>query len=529
MNKKTNKTFARVLFLILLLLWCGIFLSKKIDLTNADIGRHIKNGEMIIHGSDELRHKVLHENLYSYTNPKYPFVNHHWGSGVLFYIIWNFFGFGGLSLFYIFLSLIGFLIVFFIAQKEAGFWLAYGIAIIVAPLVGLRSEIRPEVATYFILPILFWVLWNYRKGRISYRWLFVTPLFFAVWVNMNLYFIFGLYLIGLFWLEAVWNYFHEKKTNGKNRGAYYDRMMFFFVVGIISFLATFLNPWGIKGSFYPLLINSQIKMNVLELASPFVLKMTGALPTGFESYFLLLGVLFCCFALLFFRVFRKRFSFLIFVWALTLAFLSIWQARNVALFGIFMVPILAMTINATWSVFLEMIKKQDEDITAILLSEKFKKVLILIVIPYLFLLIGVFNINFFANKEKIIGIGIRDGVYNGMTFYIDNKLRGPILNDFDISSLVIFGLYPNEKVFIDHRPEAYPKEFFDEVFHQIFSDEDMWEKCQREYNFNSIIVTNNSAYIVLNKFVQRRKKDPEWELKYSDEYVFIFTKNKTHH
>ena len=84
----------QTVILVFLMVWYGWFYLKKIDLTTADLGRHIKNGEMIVNGE----WGILKTNFYSYTEPDFPVVNHHWGAGVIFYFISQVFGFFRISI-----------------------------------------------------------------------------------------------------------------------------------------------------------------------------------------------------------------------------------------------------------------------------------------------------------------------------------------------------------------------------------------------------------------------------------------------
>jgi len=49
-------------------------LATPINLATADLGRHLKNGELLLSGNLDL----LYKNYYSYTDPDYAFINHHW-------------------------------------------------------------------------------------------------------------------------------------------------------------------------------------------------------------------------------------------------------------------------------------------------------------------------------------------------------------------------------------------------------------------------------------------------------------------
>src|SRR5438552_1318336 len=93
---KDMKKWFWIICLILSLYFC-LFSVQKINFLTADIGRHIKNGEIFLHSAEFKisKSELLHTNLFSYTNPDFPFINHHWGSGVLAYIIYSVAGFKG--------------------------------------------------------------------------------------------------------------------------------------------------------------------------------------------------------------------------------------------------------------------------------------------------------------------------------------------------------------------------------------------------------------------------------------------------
>ena len=146
----SQRIFIKFFIFVLLLLWLTLFLAKSVNLTTADLGRHLKNGQVFLtefsqHG---FKNEVLSKNFYSYTYRDFPFQNHHWGSGVIFFIIWKLFGFVGLSLFFIFLNLWTFSIFFWLANKKSNFPIAVLFAVLLIPLIGYRAEVRPEVFSY---------------------------------------------------------------------------------------------------------------------------------------------------------------------------------------------------------------------------------------------------------------------------------------------------------------------------------------------------------------------------------------------
>src|SRR5438034_918148 len=82
--KKTDMHLQRLyrLFPFLLLLFFTFsFLYRSDRSFNQDLGIHLKLGEIIWK-----THHIPTSNLFSYTNPDFPFINHHWLFEILAYI-----------------------------------------------------------------------------------------------------------------------------------------------------------------------------------------------------------------------------------------------------------------------------------------------------------------------------------------------------------------------------------------------------------------------------------------------------------
>jgi hypothetical protein len=91
----TVKRIGLAVLIVLLAAVAWLHLAGRINLATADLGRHIRNGEMTV-----LQHRIINTNYYAYTYPDFRTDCHHWGIGVVFYLIWRAAGFFGLSLFY---------------------------------------------------------------------------------------------------------------------------------------------------------------------------------------------------------------------------------------------------------------------------------------------------------------------------------------------------------------------------------------------------------------------------------------------
>ena len=97
---------------VLIFVLLGSFLIHNFDSIGQDIGRHLKVGEIIWQTKE-----VPKTNLFSFTEPDFPFINHHWLSEVMFFGIFSAVGFTGLILVKAVLALASFVLLFFIAKN----------------------------------------------------------------------------------------------------------------------------------------------------------------------------------------------------------------------------------------------------------------------------------------------------------------------------------------------------------------------------------------------------------------------------
>ena len=494
---KTVDKFRFFLIFFLLLLY-SILISQKVNFEAADLGRHIKNGELILQG-DTLQ-KVLSTNLYSYTYPDFPFVNHHWGSGVIFYLVYWAGGFSGISIFFLLVSLITFGFFFSLAVKKSNFATAFLVATALMPLIADRAEIRPEAFSYFFCGIFWWILdkaSQVEKGR-QWRWLFLLPMLEICWVNLHIYFFLGFVFLGFFLIEKV-----IKKGIKESRD--------FFLTLILCGLTSLLNPAGVKGLLYPLQIFGNYGYRVLENQSILFLDKIIKYPPGL--YFKIgFGLLLLSWVLVFWK--RKTFSFVDLILTVFISYLGWTAVRNFSLFGFFALPIISSNLGKfSFSQSLGS-EGQDNASRFFLLSS-----LTMLIIFILFLT----NIPYFRSKSSV-GFGLQRGEEQGAEFFLKEQLQGPIFNNYDNGSYLIYYLYPQERVFVDNRPEAYPKDFFEKTYIPMQEDEKIWKKMEEKYHFNIIFFYRHDLTPWAQTFLINRIDDPSWSPIYVDNYSIIFAK-----
>ena len=102
-----------IYLLIFLLLFIGFF--HPVYSITQDLGRHLKTGEIILN-----TYSVPKTNIFSYTYPNSPFINHHWLSEVIYFTLFQKIGFNGLLIINTALVLLSFLLIFNKVLKKSG-------------------------------------------------------------------------------------------------------------------------------------------------------------------------------------------------------------------------------------------------------------------------------------------------------------------------------------------------------------------------------------------------------------------------
>ena len=126
------------------------------------------------------------------------------------------------------------------------------------------------------------------------------------------------------------------------------------------------------------------------------------------------------------------------------------------------------------------------------------------------------SVNFDWNQSHVLGILPHS--QDVAKFIEKEKLSGPIFNNANIGSYLIFYLSPEYKVFVDNRWEAYPEDFMTKNL-----DEKYWHELEHKYHFNTIVVSpEHSPW--MGRFLVHRLMDPSWALIFFNDKAIIFVK-----
>lgn len=497
---RTLSTFGCVLVVLLY----GLFLYTPINVVNADIGRHIMNGQVILEQAANWK-DVLYTNFYAYTHPDFPVINHHWGSGIIFALAQQFGGWSGLHVLFIALSIFSLLFFVDVSRKLTNVWLTLVMSLLMLPFIVQRLEVRPEAFSYLFIGYYVWLLYRVLSNELDRRWLWVLPAVQTLWANTHVYFVFGLFVIGIFGVPSL-----LRKD--------WPLFLLLLKVGLASALTSLITPFGLEGLLYPFVIFGNYGYEIVENQSVLFLENWGMEKPSFWllriwSAVVLLGIAEA--------VWRKRWQndtqIPLFILGLTVTCLAWFALRNFTLFGLVLIPVGSVIAYRAW----HSIQKD--------IPEDWEVAVPLGCATLALLVVGSQHVGGVQTAWARAQLGILPGNDDAIAFIKEHAVPQPIFNNYDNGGYLIHGLHPEYKVFVDNRPEAYPTAFFTEVYIPMQEDEVIWHQQLAKHDFQSIIFYYRDLTPWAQTFLKNRIEDAAWSAVYADQQNVILVRNVPEH
>lgn len=478
----------------LLAIFCFILLAldlaTPINLTAVDIGRHIKNGELIVSGHWD----VLHTNFYSFTYPDFSFINHHWFFGVMAYKAHQLVGFAGLSLLYISILLLTLFFFLRAAQMRGSFALAIFFAFISLPILSDRQEIRPEGLSILFMSVYFYLLTKLSLGKIKSLMVFlILGVLQVIWVNTHIFFFMGPFLVLIFLMEG---------TLRGCKPCVRNLVPLFFMLLVLNIL----NPSGFAGALTPLNIFKEFGYRLAENQNIFFMMKRFPNLHIYSYYMVMAGI--ALIGIVWVGLLRGWKSNIALILLMLFALIAGFKAvRLMTPFGFFFVALSTFfyaQILGTWP--------QE-------IQKKARTVLLVLALS-----VGIAHA---MVPRPNLGIGLAKGVDRSAEFFKQLGLKGPIFSNYDIGGYLIYYLANQEKVFVDNRQEAFPPDFFKEVYIPMQEDNKIWQDIDGRYGFNVIYFYRHDLTPWGQNFLVERINDLSWAPVYVDLYTIIFLKRNT--
>ncbi len=532
----------KINFILFAITLVGLTISATVifqmKISDTDLWLHLKTGEYICHNK-----AIPKEDIFSFTKEHKPWIDHEWLLQATCHFIYKNFSFDGL----LFLKSLIFMSAFFILligvyDKFMGLPALALLFLFIGTTLN-RITLRPGLFSLFFIIIFLAILYKKRDNPL---FLFILPVLQVFWVNIHGYFFLGHLVLAIFWIEEIISKKSLRRSILSPIGA----------VFFLSVIATFANPYFLKGALYPFFIfwdiitgkSKELFGFIMELKSPFKSEFVSArfykaaIVISFLSFFFLLKDyrgscgdknikpgpsnrkfrLFSADKRAFLRRFITRARLNLFLWTAILIF-SMGGIRNVHFFGAVSVFITLDNLKG----FLQKLHQRARPLRLLLLN--FSLVVVVCFFSWKIAQPRLFNISYIL-KEGILKprtyIGTKEEVvfpYEEAAFLKKFEPTKRFFNDFNSGAFLTFNAPSGYKVFIDGRTEFYGKDFLKDYKKTCEGDQDIFDKLVNKYNLQGFFISYRGLDFTkkLLGLLYRKK----WKVVFFGDSAIIFLKD----
>ena len=430
-------------------------------LEDGDTGWHIRNGEIILR-----QLSVPTSDGFSYTMSGKPWYAWEWLADILFAALHKAWGLNGVvvcSALVIGLTFTLWLKLLITRTKNVV--LAFVLALLSLVASTVHWLARPHIFSWLLVLLWYIALERLHSGSDEEEPQGLRPkyvAFFAgsmlLWVNLHGGFVAGLVLVGIYLTGNAIVYFTTEDAKQKQRSLRLGRYL--LAIFFVCSLVTLANPYGynLHIHIYRYLSNSFIVNHVNEWASPNFHELGGRLLE------LLILMVMVAIAL---RRQRPGYSHLLLIVFWT--HLTLYSARNIPLFVLLVVPILAVYVVELMrrgeegglpgpiKGFLAELNRFSSDMTEIELKPRFH------LLPVLAVVLGFYAC---AHRGQLAGRQAVQAEFDAGKFPVaaasfmeTQKLAGNLFSSDYWGGYLIYRFYPERKVFVDGRSDFYGDAF----------------------------------------------------------------------
>ncbi len=488
-------------------LWIALFLglnlsSARVILISADSDPawHRRLGEWMIQ-----HHAIVRSNNYLHTYQG-PFLSRDWLSEVVFAAASNQFGWSGFVLVAATLIATCYWLLHRQLMAEGCDAFLATVLVLVAMLAGSMHWLaRPLLFTQLLTLIFAAQLRRFQEGQVSPVKLFaILPLLMVLWVNLHGAFMTGLVLIGMHALGSTATAWWQSTS--------YTRPKTLFILSLICFIASFVNPngWKVHAQILNFFHSHELANLTTEFASP------NFHTVGMQGFLLLLLVL--TVTLL---VARPSLSatdiLLVGGWGC----LVLFSVRNVPIFALVVTPLLARWLtNFTqmergslwrqryqqWAGRLSAIDRASGNAPPI--AAAILCMLLFLLKPQLAGGSPVLTTEFPATRYPTVAVAhLREH---------PEIVHGEMFNSFLWGGYLEFAL-AERRAFIDSRAEFYGPEVLEDFF-TVNEPKRGWEGVLAKYNVGWTLLPVQHP---LNRLLEL---NPHWSLVFSNQQALVFSR-----
>jgi len=486
----------RVSAAVLLLLTAALAWRNVVDV---DVGLHLAGGRYVaLHGA------VPDLDPFTWTLRDHAYVAYHWAFQLVLYAVDQLAGVRGLVSLRFALVLATALLLLDVLRLRAVGAMAGAVTALLALLsIEWRFTLRPELVSWLLAAAQLAVLERHRRGARSALWL--LPCIQIVWANSHVH-VLGLGLLGIYTLEE-W----------VRHGTWRSRLAAWSGVAA---LASLVNPYGVAGALYPLVLWTRLSggslfgEHITELVSPLSIgpDSAGSFATGiqlsaYRAFFLLAAI--ACVTHL--RARRLADALLLAVFG----GLSLLAVRNLGIFAVAALPAVATALD-------DWLSRASADSR---LRHWLGDGLLALALGFALLCIPrVVSGAFYASDRRpdrfeaslcreCLGLDTAD-------WLVRQNLSGRGLNDLRFGSVLVWR-DPAHPVFIDGRNEVTGEAFYARYLRAL--DPEQWEQTQRSFAFDYVALMHRGDLRAV-ALARRLRDDPDWRLAHVDGAGVVFVR-----
>ena len=526
MTQTSHKILEKTVIISIFVLAFAFSINK---IRNWDIWWHLEAGEYILENGS-----VPKSDLFSYPSAGDEWIDLHWGFQALSRTLYSALGGNGLILFKAITVLAALIAVFrtYTSNNRKPFGLALFFLIILT--ISQRLLIRPEVLSFILFAVYLKILWAFsRKGT---KAVYVLPLLQIVWVNVQ-----GLFVLGIF---AVWSFVVGEWMRGKlclfapkpggsiphaiphaescNRPTKH-----LLAVGILVVTACLINPYGVKGLFFPLTLFTRISgqaqaysqnigefLSVFEPGAPWsILKI---------SYVVILSITICSFVINW-----KKINPAHVILCAGLGYLSIKSKRNINFFAIAAYPVILYNVEKGLADLGGTAKRLYRIGSRLFRFQPLCLAMLTVAILATAFLAATNRLFIMENKHRSFGLGAEmDSCPTGCIDWIkSNRPQGRMFNNLGLGGFLVYALYPEYKVFIDGRLEVHPERLYKQYLDVMNAPEKNWNGLQDKFGFKWAILSY--SFQDTHRLIRYLYYRPDWELAALDNATIVFVETES--
>jgi hypothetical protein len=480
------------LYDIIFIIWAVVvpvgFGSRLLN-SDGDLARHLRLGELMLE-----RGGLLRQDVFSFTKAGQPFLAFEYGSELVYASAYRLAGLAGVAVLAgLVLALTYTLVARFMIRRGGDPLLAYLVSMAAAVLSAAHWLARPHLFTMLLVVVLLELLQHGTR-----RALWVYPVLFILWANLHGGFSFGCILIGIYIAGEL---AEGMLARDAERAGWFVRARHHTGALLLALVASLLNPNGFRllGHVFGFFGNSAILAQTQEFLSPDFHTTNGKI---------FLAVLLLVIGALAWSRRRPPVTSLLVLLA-TIAFALISQ-RNIELFAITALPLLALHLDAEWramprltsakAVFQREAAGSYAGVGAAVIS--------------------VIMIGIAAAGGSVAGATVVPNQFDERAFPVRAvakaraaKLPGRMYNNFIWGGYLLLK-WPEQRVFIDGGTDHYGEKLFNEWI-QVWNLDPGWRDIMKRWKIDFALIPPGS------RLADELERDHGWTEWYRDSTAVI--------